>query len=153
MEWLFRLSRIARLKTVPHGGLITRLPQERLRHFYGVEKEFGSPFRWSETSAGIELSAPSQPIVLRLAFRPFRDLPRLFDDGLVMRVNGHPIPRESFCWRAGCLLAAVPVESLREDGFQKLSWTISAWPAPGDPRELGLPLSRLWNYRGRTATA
>lgn len=152
-EWKFRLGRLMRLRSPARGGLITRLPAEQRRNFHPPEKELGSPFLWSEPAASIELKIPRRPTVLRFGFKPYRDLTRLFKDGLAMRVNGHPIPAERFQWRDGFLYAAVPVDSLRADGRQKLSWTIDPWPAAPDPRELGLPLSRLWHYRGRDATA
>jgi len=148
-EFNFRARRFFRGQSRPHGGLITHFPRERVRQFYPVEKELGSPFRWSETEAAIELAMPAHPHVLRFALRPFRDLTRLFEDGLVMRMNGHPIPADSFHWQDGFLYCSIDADCLKESGWQKLSWTIRPWPAPGDPRQLGLPLSRLWFYRGK----
>lgn len=152
-EWKFRLGRLLRLRSPMRGGLVTRLPADRRHNFHPQEKELGSPFLWSEPVAWIDLSFPRRPTVLRFGFKPFRDLTWLFEDGLVMRVNGHPIPAERFQWRDGFLYASVEIDSLRSDGLQKVSWSIRPWPAAPDPRELGLPLSRLWHYQGRDVNA
>jgi hypothetical protein len=146
-ELRFRAGRLLTLRSSPQGGLITRFRQDRFHSFYPVEKELGSPFRWSEPQGTIELVIPPQPHVLRFGLRPVRDLARLFEDGLVVRMNGFPIPASSCRWEDGFLCCAVAAEWLKPSGWQKLSWTIEPWPAPADPRQLGLPLSRLWFYR------
>jgi hypothetical protein len=148
-EFGFRAKRLLCFRSRPHGGLITHLPKDRLHRFYPVEREFGSPFRWSEIEAAIDLEIARQPQVFRLALKPFRDLTRLLEDDLVMRVNGHRVPPSSCRLEGTFLYFSVEADCLKESGLQRLSWTIRAWPAPGDPRQLGLPLSRLWTYPGK----
>jgi hypothetical protein len=148
-ETAFKVDRFFRQGVVPRGGLITRHRQDRLRNFYNVERELGSPFRWSDVDAAVELMLPCQPHVLCLGLRPFRDLTRLFDDGLIMYVNKHKVPSSAIHWREGFLICSIEAEWLNKNGWQKVSWSIRAWPAPSDPRSLGLPLSRLWTYPGK----
>jgi len=148
-ELRFKIDRYFRLGVIPYGGLITRYHQERLRNFYGVERERGSSFRWSETDAAVEMTLPYQPHVLCLSLRPFRDLTRLFDDGLTVYVNKHTVPRSAFHWEEGFLCCSIEADWLNKNGWQKVSWAIRPWPAPDDMRSLGLPLSRLWIYPGK----
>jgi hypothetical protein len=148
-EIKFKLDRFCRQRVIPRGGLISRFPQERLRNFYGIEREMGSPFRWSMVDAAIELTMPPKPHVLCLGLRPFRHLPNLFDDGFVLYVNSHTVPRSAFHWQEGFLFCSIEAEWLNENSWQKVSWSIKPWPAPGEPRALGLPLSRLWTYPGK----
>jgi len=148
-ELRFKADRFYRLRVIPQGGLIIRYHQDRLRNFYNVEREMGSPFRWSMVDAAVELTLPPKPHVLCLGLRPFRDLTKLFDDGFILYINKHTVPRSAFHWQEGFLICSIEADWLNQNGWQKISWSIRPWPAPSDSRFLGLPLARLWTYPGK----
>ncbi len=148
-EIKFKTACFFRQGVIPSGGLINRFPPERLRAFYNIERELGIPFRWSMVDAAIELTLPPKPHVLCLGLRPCRDLTRLFDDGFILYVNSHTVPRSAFHWQNDFLLCSIESDWLNKNGWQKISWSIKPWPAPEDTRSLGLPLFRLWTYPGK----
>jgi hypothetical protein len=148
-ERCFRLKRFFRLQSWPHGGLITRFPLASLHGFYQVETELGSPYRWTQNDASILLPMRPATHTVRIELRPFRDLTRLLDDGLAFTINGHPVPSARIQQEGHFLSFFVDGAWLRTGHAQTLAWTIRPWPAPGDPRTFGLPLSRIWTYRGK----
>jgi hypothetical protein len=149
----FRLQRFLLLKSAPVGGPIVRWPQDRLRGFFPVEKRYSSPFRWSKPEASIELNIPPEPHCLRLQMHPFRDLTRLMTDGLTLSVNGHVVAGPALRFSGNGRFLVCPLEAawLKPSTPQTLTWSIRPLVAPGDPRELGLPLARLWVYRHPTS--
>ena len=150
-ERRFRFRRFFRLQSRPSGGSITRYPLAALQNFYQIETELGSPFRWTQAEAAILLPMKPATHTVRIDMRPFRDLTRLLDDGLAFSINGHDVPAGRIRQEGRFLTFFVDREWLRTGHAQTLAWRIRACPAPGDPRTLGLPISRIWTYRGKPA--
>jgi len=150
-ELFFRIGRLFNFQSLPIGGLITRFEEKDLHGFYPVEKEFGSPFRWTRAEASMCLSMSSVPHLIRIQMRPLRDLARLFADDLTFQINGHEIPRDYLQPQNRFFDIYVKADWLKPNGEQTLGWSIQRWPAPTDPRHLGLPISRLWVMREKSS--
>jgi hypothetical protein len=150
-EFRFRWHRFLHRQAAPIGGLISRFKPEDLRGFHKLETEFGSPFRWTEPKASMNLQMEPAPHHIRIQFRPFRDLTRLATDGLTFWINGHAIAPERYQYHPPFVTLPLDTRKLNPEGRQNFSWRIEPWPAPGEVRQLGLPLSRLWVLREKSS--
>jgi hypothetical protein len=147
-EMRFRAGRFLRFGSRVSGGLITRFRPTDLQGFYQLETEFGSPYRWTQTEASVRLFLKPGRCLIRMQMRPFRDLSRLKEDGLSFQLNDRVIPQDRYVQEGPFLTLWADESLLDASGSQTLSLSIGRWPAPGDPRQLGLPISRLWIYHG-----
>ncbi len=141
----FRAWTLVRRGSWPRGGLITRLPADALTGFHRVETERGSLFRWSQPEASLRLTLPPSHKTIRLGLRPFRDLALLQEDGLQFALDGQTLPATQVVRNGDFLTIRPDPQQLAVHEPHTLSWKVAAWPAD-DPRELGLPVSRIWTF-------
>ena len=143
---IFRAWHWLRFGSLPRGGLISMLPADSVTGFYKTETELASPFRWSEETASLRLAIPLSTTFVCLELRPLRKLKRLMDDGLEFAFDGQGVPRDRVIRRGRRMLITLDRSAAIAEGPHILSWKIRAWPAPGDPRSLGLPVCRVWTF-------
>jgi len=143
MQYLAEHNKLDRQTRNPNFSASCRWTAEDELHaellgFYGQESIQGRAFRWSQNvaSAYLPLHQSSYRIVLEWdATRPIqaREL-------LCVEFDGNRVPDKNLTVRATSLILEVNCDSR---GWHQVSWTVTPFPAVGDGRLLGLPITRM----------
>ncbi|MGI8511453.1 MAG: hypothetical protein ACR2NH_02385, partial [Solirubrobacteraceae bacterium] len=114
---------------------VAEAPSDRLLGFHPPEEHLGTPFRWTEATAAFELPFPPGTGRVALDSAGARPLGEL---GLSAFVAGRRLAPGSVQVHPGGIEIALPEPA--GDAAPAITLTCTPFPAPGDPRELGLPV-------------
>jgi len=115
--------------------------------FWNTEQRFHLPLRWSEPAAMVWLPRMPGEWTCTIEWAGFNPPPTLASARFY--VDDRPLPQDRIGHRGGITDLSLPPGG---DDPRRLSWVCDRFHAPGDFRELGLPVSRIsWNERSAPA--
>jgi hypothetical protein len=122
-------KRDGRAESNPQAAVLVRTG------FYPLEQSQGQEFRWSETAAAARFRARPGGLSIRITCLPVRSLSDQID--LRFYLDGRPVPNDAVSIDSNGFEIRIVVP---QSGMATLGWMCRAFPAPSDPRRLGLPI-------------
>ena len=135
------ISRLAKsaCEAFPERAIVFSEPSSAtsITGFFPIETVAGQAFRWSQSSAAVDIKVPKGKSQLRLHCVK---VPKRLRENIVFFFNDRQLLQEDVLWSNNKIELSI---DSRSGGVSRLSWICPPWREPGTKRRLGLPVVRL----------